>query len=111
MLMTAAVEGLLAGRPFSPAFHGAIAHMADAWAAGLDSRGRPPRQGDSDDAVVLLLDPPDRLARPGSLLAAAAAIVGDLPWWPPATPGLRSRLFAALYRERPPPRAGSTARS
>jgi hypothetical protein len=96
MLMTAAAEGMLAGRPFSPGFHGVVARMADAWAAVLDCRGRPPRQGDTDDAFAIVLDPPDRQRRPASLLAAAGSLVGMSGWWPAAAPDLRSRLFGVI---------------
>lgn len=100
LLMVAAVEGQFAGRPFSADFHETIAHMADAWAALLDVQGRAPRQGDTDDAQVLVLDPVDRERRPASLLAAAEGLVDGCPWWPPARPDLRSRLFAALAGDR-----------
>jgi hypothetical protein len=96
LLMVAAVEGRFTGRPFSADFHETIARMADAWAAVLDVQGRPPRQGDTDDAQVLLLDPADRERRPASLLAAAQDLVGGCPWWPASLPDFRSRLFAAL---------------
>jgi Heparinase II/III-like protein/Heparinase II/III N-terminus len=110
LLMTAAIEGLLAGRLFSAPFHRAIAGMADAWAASLDTRCRPPRQGDSDDAFVLTVDPPDRRTRPTSLLAAAAAIVGASHWWPSTEPDLRSRLFESLCRRQPLPRPTGATR-
>ena len=96
MLLIAAAEGRLAGRPFSPRFHGVIARMADSWAALLDCRQRAPRQGDTDDAYALLLDPPDRQRRATSLLAAAESLVGGCNWWPVAAPDFRSRLFGAL---------------
>lgn len=96
MLMIAAVEALLAGRPLSAEFHETIARMADAWAALLDARRRAPRQGDADDAQALLLDPVDRERRPASLLAAAEGLVGGCRWWPAPLPDFRSRLFAAL---------------
>jgi hypothetical protein len=100
MLMTAAIEGILAGRPFSQAFHDVIARMADAWAAVLDTQLQPPRQGDSDDAYVLLLDAPDRRRRAQSLLAAAGALVDAAPWWPAVAPDLRSSVFTAVRQGR-----------
>jgi Heparinase II/III-like protein/Heparinase II/III N-terminus len=103
MLMTAAAEGMLARRPFSPGFHGVITRMADAWAAMLDCRGRPPRQGDTDDAFAVLLDPPDRQRRPASLLAAAGSLIGASGWWPAAAPDFRSRLFGAIADSCNPP--------
>jgi hypothetical protein len=98
MLTTAAAEGMLAGRPLSAGFHDVIARMADAWAAVLDCQGRPPRQGDTDDAFAILLDPPDRQRRPASLLAAAGSLVGASGWWPAAAPDFRSRLFGAIAK-------------
>jgi len=100
MLLIAAAEGMLAGRPFSASFHGNIARMADAWAALLDCRHRAPRQGDTDDAYVLLLDPPDRQRRTTSLLAAAGSLVGGCDWWPVPAPDFRSRLFGTLAESR-----------
>ena len=61
----------------------------------------PPRQGDSDDAYGLLIDPPDRAKRPSSLLAAAKPIVGAAPWWPPVAEDMRSNLFGAIRRHMP----------
>ena len=49
--------------------------MADAPAALVDERVRPPRQGDSDEGRVLLLDPPAADRWP-PLLALADALVG-----------------------------------
>ncbi len=100
MLMTAAAEDLAAERPPAPRLLAAIARMADAWAAILDCRLRPPRQGDSDEAHALLLDPVDRDRRPESLLAAAAAIVGPAPWWPQLGADIRSSLFTVLARRQ-----------
>jgi hypothetical protein len=100
MFLVAAVEALVADRPFSPSFHTTIARMADAWAAFLDVRLRPARQGDSDDAHVLLLDPPDRRRRGAALLAAAAAVIGPCSWWPQVESDICSTLFDALCRGR-----------
>jgi Heparinase II/III-like protein/Heparinase II/III N-terminus len=100
LLMVAAAEGLLARQPLSADFHETIARMADAWAALLDVRRRAPRQGDTDDAQAILLDPADRERRPISLLAAAEGLVGGCRWWPAPLPDFRSRLFAALTGDR-----------
>ena len=100
--MVAAVEEFAAGRLPAQWLLETITRVADAWAAILDSRLRPPRQGDSDDAYGLLIDPPDRAQRPMSLLAAAKPIVGAAPWWPKLGEDIRSRLFAALSQGLPP---------
>jgi hypothetical protein len=101
LLMVAAVEDMTAGRQPPQPLLSSIARMADAWAGILDSHLRPPRQGDSDDAYGLLIDPPDRMRRPVSLLAAAKPIVGASPWWPRLSDDVRSNLFTALRRRMP----------
>ena len=99
MLMTAAAEGMLAGRPFSPGFHGVIARMADAWAAMLDCRGRPPRQGDTDDAFAVLLDPRTGSAGPHRSSPPPAA------WSARAAGGRQPRRIFAAASSAPSPKA------
>ncbi len=112
LLMVAAVEGMVAGRPLRPGFYEIIARMADAWAALLDCRGRAPRQGDTDDALRFYLDPPDRHRRAASLLAAAGSLVGACGWWPAAAPDFAAASLPRLPRavtatiQRPPPARG-----
>jgi hypothetical protein len=103
LLMVAALEGLMADAPFSTDFLGTIARMADAWAASLDVCQRPPRQGDTDDAYALLLDPPGRLRRAVGLLAEAAALIGPAPWWPAIPRDLGSALVKDMRRRHPAP--------
>lgn len=103
LLMVAAFEGLLAGQPLSAEFHHTIARMADAWAASLDVGLRPPRQGDTDDAYALLLDPPGRLRRAVRLLGEAAALVGAAPWWPRTPRDFGSAIFKEVRRRHPAP--------
>jgi hypothetical protein len=110
LLMVAAAEEFAVGRLPAQWLLETITRMADAWAAILDSRLRPPRQGDSDDAYGLLIDPPDRASRPMSLLAAAKSIVGAVPWWPEASDDIRSRLFAALSQGLSPGRDRAAGR-
>ncbi len=105
ILLVAAVEGLVTGRPLSADFHAVLVRMADAWAALLDRKLRPPRQGDTDEGRVLVLDATEPDRRPGALLAAAGALVGAAPWWPAVVPDVRSRLFAALASGSTPDRA------
>jgi hypothetical protein len=96
LLMVAAVEGLIAGQPFTRKFYETIAGMADGWAALLDCRSRPPRQGDTDDAYVLQLDPPGRKRRASSLLGQAAALIGRLEWWPEMPRDVAAAIYRAL---------------
>ncbi len=54
----AALEASAAGTPVSDATWGLLCAMTDVMAALVDERVRPPRQGDSDEGRVVLLDPP-----------------------------------------------------
>ncbi len=75
--------------------------MADAMAALVDARLRPPRQGDSDEGRVVLLDAPEHNRWP-ALLALAGALFGRLDWWPEVTPDAGSVLAGAVApRPRP----------
>ncbi|MEV7319708.1 alginate lyase family protein [Streptomyces sp. NPDC093970] len=83
-----------------------LLRMTDALAAVVDSRLRPPRQGDADDGHGLVVDGAgtDRWA---SLLATGDAVFGRLDWWPQVTAAdVRTPLLAALVRPYP---AGGTA--
>ncbi|MGW1951423.1 alginate lyase family protein [Streptomyces sp. NPDC001920] len=73
-----------------------LLRMTDALAAVVDSRLRPPRQGDADDGHGLVVDGAgtDRWA---SLLATGDAVFGRLAWWPAVTgTDVRTPLLAAL---------------
>jgi hypothetical protein len=107
LLSLAALEGRIAGAPFSPRYADVLRRMSDAWASVLDDAGRPPRSGDTDDGYVLLLGPADRARRPASLLAFTGALVGAAPFWPEPRIDLRSALASALagtVEPRPAPR-------
>jgi len=69
--------------------------MADAMAALVDVRLRPPRQGDSDEGRVVLLDAPEHNRWP-ALLALGGALFGRLDWWPESTPDAGSVLASAI---------------
>lgn len=56
-LQVAGVAGRIAGNDFSPDFWQRLEHMYEFCAALLDVGGRMPAIGDSDDALVLPLDP------------------------------------------------------
>jgi hypothetical protein len=69
--------------------------MADCMAALVDARMRPPRQGDSDEGRVVLLDAPEHNRWP-ALLSLAAAVFGPLDWWPRVPRDLGSALTSSL---------------
>lgn len=102
LFLAAAVEGEASGHSLGSAFWHRICEMTDALAAILDVRGRPPRQGDGDQARGLLLDDPD--VNPcQSLLATGAAFFGACDWWPNAAkPDLRSLFWRHLAGRRMP---------
>lgn len=94
--LAAAVEGEAAGHGLGAEAWGRLRAMVDALAATVDVGGRPPRQGDSDDAVGLLLDAPES-PRQAGLLATGAALFGACPWWPRIADGdVRTALWTAL---------------
>ncbi len=75
-----------------------LLRMTDALAAVVDSRLRPPRQGDADDGHGLIVDG-DGTDRWASLLATGDAVFGRLAWWPEVTgTDVRTPLLAALIR-------------
>jgi len=81
LFMLAGLEGEAAGSGLGDEFWVRVRSMVDVVAAMLDVSGRPPRQGDSDDAIALLVDGPgfDRWA---SLLTTGSSLFGRLDWWP-----------------------------
>ena len=81
MLAAAALPARLAGRKFPEALEAVMGRMADALAASLDARGRPPRFGDGDDGRGVLLDAPETDPA-GVMLDVARALSGPAPWWP-----------------------------
>jgi hypothetical protein len=91
----AAVEAAAAGWPVSDGCWRLLCSMADCMAALVDARMRPPRQGDSDEGRVVLLDAPEHNRWP-ALLSLAAAAFGPLDWWPRVPPDLGSALTSAL---------------
>jgi hypothetical protein len=91
----AAVEAAAAGTPLSDATWQLLCAMTDVMAAMVDERGRPPRQGHSDEGRVVLLDPPEHNRWP-ALLSLGDALFGRLDWWPAARPDTASTLAGAL---------------
>ena len=77
----AAAEAFAAGAPVSADTWRLLCAMADAMAALVDARVQPPRQGDSDEGRVVLLDDPGHNRWP-ALLSLADGVFCRLPWWP-----------------------------
>jgi hypothetical protein len=90
----AAVEASAVGHPVGDDTWRLLCSMADRMAALIDSAGRPPRQGDSDEGRVVLLDAPAHNRWP-ELLTVAAALFGSLDWWPGASGALGAEPTAA----------------
>jgi len=65
----------------------------------VDSHGQPPRQADSDEGRVVLLDSPAHNRWP-ALLAIGSALFGELEWWPQLPANAGSVLAEALAGER-----------
>lgn len=104
--LAAVAEADAAGVPVPGAIRPVLLRMTDALAAVVDSRLRPPRQGDADDGHGLVVDGAgtDRWA---SLLATGEAVFGRLGWWPEVTAtDVRTPLLTSLVR----PYAGASAR-
>jgi len=104
----AAVEAAAIGSSVSDECWRLLAAMADGMAALVDARLRPPRQGDSDEGRVVLLDAPEPNRWP-ALLSLAAGLFGPLAWWPTVTPDAGGVLVPALAGA-PRPVAGRPGR-
>ena len=108
LALVAAAELVCAGQPVPAGLGDPIVRMTDALAAIVDVRFQPPRQGDGDDGIGLVVDGADA-NRWASLLTTGAEAAGALPWWP-SLPGadvrtqlLGSVLEGRLRPERPRP--------
>lgn len=96
LFLIAGIEGRAAGFDLGRAYWEQLSLMMDAAAAMLDSTGRPPRQGDSDDGHALVLDGEDN-DRWMSLLRTGAELFGSLDWWPePDQLDVKSALLDAM---------------
>jgi hypothetical protein len=91
----AAVEADAAGAPLSAETWRLLCAMTDSMAALVDEQVQPPRQGDSDEGRVVLLDAPVHNRWP-TLLSLGDALCGRLDWWPGTVPGAGSALVSAL---------------
>jgi hypothetical protein len=97
----AAVEAAAAGCLVGRETWKLLCAQADCMAALVDSRCQPPRQGDSDEGRVVLLDAPSRNRWP-ALLALGDALFGRLGWWPEVPPDAGSALVGVMAGARPP---------
>jgi hypothetical protein len=80
-LVLCLIEGQLSDDPWPPAAWNLAADIISRLADFTDHTGRPPRQGDSDDAQGLLLDAPG-FSQWIDLLQLGAAWFGRATWWP-----------------------------
>ncbi|MFH9063282.1 alginate lyase family protein [Streptomyces coeruleorubidus] len=100
--LAAVAEADAAGVPVPASIRLVLLRMTDALAAIVDSRLRPPRQGDADDGHGLVVDGTGT-DRWGSLLATGDAVFGRLAWWPEVTgTDVRTPLLAALIEPTDP---------
>ena len=91
----AALEAAAAGFPLRDPAWRLLCAMTDAMTALMDCHGEPPRQADSDEGRVVLLDFPAHNRWP-ALLAIGAALFGELDWWPATPVNAGSVLAGAL---------------
>ena len=111
--LLAAVEADRAGQPLSEETWQLLCRMLDVVAATVDTKLKPPRQGDGDDGKALVIDRPEA-NRWESLLALGARLFGAPSWWPPCADDMTSALVASLGSDhnglqRPPGRPGHFA--
>jgi hypothetical protein len=100
LLLAAGVEGDAADLGLSDEFWARVQAMMDALASIVDCTTRPPRQGDSDDGIALLLDAPEA-DRWTSLLATGGRLFGQLAWWPDVEEGdVRTAFLSVLAKPR-----------
>jgi hypothetical protein len=91
----AATEAAAAGTPLSDECLALLCAMTDDMAALVDVQLQPPRQGDSDEGRVVLLDA-SAYNRWPALLALGDALFGSLDWWPTIPADVGSTLVGAL---------------
>jgi hypothetical protein len=99
----AAIEAAAAGVRISDETWRLLCSMTDCMAALVDERTRPPRQADSDEGRVTLLDAPAHNRWP-TLLSLGDALFGRLDWWPAVAPDAGHVLATALLTSAAPAR-------
>lgn len=100
LVLVAAIEAQAAGCPLGEPAWQRLAATVDSGLAMADETSRAPRQGDGDEGRVLVLDAPASNGVP-SLAALAAATLGPLDWWPPATGDVRSSIVGSFVSALP----------
>ena len=99
----AALEADWSGHPLSRHTWALLTRTVDVAAAIVDTSLRPPRQGDDDEGMVLVLDPPD-IHHWSAFLSLGAAAVGAAPWWPDSPPTATSYIISSLVEKQQPDR-------
>ena len=101
--LAAVVEAEAAGLGVPGTTWGTLRSMVDALAAVVDTGIRPPRQGDADDGLGILLDG-QGTDRWQTLLHLGDVLFGRLPWWPGSgTDDVTTPLLTALVTPRSHP--------
>lgn len=95
----AVIEAEAAGMLLGAGTRTLLCAMADAMAALVDERVQPPRQGDSDEGRVVLLDAPEHNRWP-MLISLGGAVFERLDWWPDTAQDVTSVLAGALVGGR-----------
>ncbi|TCC51448.1 alginate lyase family protein [Kribbella capetownensis] len=95
----AALEADKAGHPLTEKTWALLTRTIDVAAAIVDNTLRPPRQGDDDEGMVLVLDPPN-VSNWSAFLSLGAAVVGRAPWWPEVPVTATAALVGALVDGR-----------
>ncbi|TCC66559.1 alginate lyase family protein [Kribbella pittospori] len=95
----AALEADTAGHPLTEKTWALLTRTIDVAAAIVDNTLRPPRQGDDDEGMVLVLDPPN-VSNWWAFLSLGAAVVGRAPWWPEVPVTATAALVGALVDGR-----------
>ena len=91
----AALEADLAGHPLSQQTWSLLTRTLDVAAAIVDETLRPPRQGDDDEGMVLVVDPPI-VNNWSAFVSLGAAVVGPASWWPLIPPTATAVLAGSL---------------
>jgi hypothetical protein len=95
LAVVAAAEASWAGRPLSTELWTSLYRMFDVAAATVDVHVRAPRQGDGDNGMALVLDPP-AAERWSGLLAIGEALFNAPQWWPAVESTMTGTLLGSM---------------